>query len=343
MSRTPSDIAVARLFHPFESGELPLPPPDTRCLFVNAAPGFRLLEGFEIELTLAQGFRPDYLALKRSNGSVSPLPDGSGFGLVLMLCSRHRGGNELMIAEALERAAEGARIVVAGAKEEGIASLAKRVAELVAIDGRSHKHHGMAFWLVAPSNRRELAAHLRHANASAPVEGRFETAPGMFSHDRIDRGSRLLAEALPRDLSGKVADFCAGWGYVAVEVLERCPAVEAIDLYEADFASLEAARHNLAGSRPAACQFFWHDLIGEAVAGRYDAIVMNPPFHQGRAAEPGIGQRLIAVAAKALANRGRLLMVANKGLPYEKVLAASFARYEKLADDGGFNVFSAWR
>ena len=39
----------------------------------------------------------------------------------------------------------------------------------------------------------------------------------MFSHGRIDPGSRLLAEALPADLSGKVADFCAGWGYLSAE------------------------------------------------------------------------------------------------------------------------------
>lgn len=343
MSRASSGLAAARLFHPFESGELPLPSAGASCLFLDAAPGFRLPQGFDCTLSLVQGFRPDYLTLKRTHEHVSPLPEGAGFGLVLMLCGRHRGGNELMVAEALERAADGALIVVAGAKDEGAASLAKRLGGLVAVDGHAHKHHGTAFWLAADSSRREAAAQLRQANACPLVEGRFETAPGMFSHDRVDRGSRLLAEALPHDLSGKVADFCAGWGYLAVEVLERRPAVSAIDLYEADFASLEAARRNLAAARPAACRFFWHDLIGEAVAGRYDAVVMNPPFHRGRATEPGIGQALIAVAAKALGNRGRLIMVANNGLPYEKVLSASFARYEKLADDGAFNVFCAWR
>ena len=72
----------------------------------------------------------------------------------------------------------------------------------------------------------------------------------------------------------------------------------AIDLYEADFASLEAARTNLAGIGASRPRFFWHDLAAEPVDDRYDAIVMNPPFHQGRAAEPEIGQadRRAAVA-----------------------------------------------
>ena len=89
--------------------------------------------------------------------------------------------------------------------------------------------------------------------------------------------------------------------------------------------------------------YFWHDLLSEPVEARYDAIVMNPPFHQGRAAEPEIGSGLIAVAAKALKSRGRLFLVANKGLPYEKALAASFGEHRQIAGDGAFKVLAAQR
>jgi 16S rRNA (guanine1207-N2)-methyltransferase len=70
---------------------------------------------------------------------------------------------------------------------------------------------------------------------------------------------------------------------------------------------------------------------------------MNPPFHQGRAAEPEIGQKLVAVAAKALRSRGKLYMVANKGLPYERALAAAFAGFSQIARDNSFKVFAATR
>ena len=75
----------------------------------------------------------------------------------------------------------------------------------------------------------------------------------MFSHDRIDAGSRLLAEHLPDNFKGRAADFGAGWGYLSAVLAERTTGLKAIDLYEADFESLEAARINLAAipRRPA--------------------------------------------------------------------------------------------
>jgi 16S rRNA (guanine1207-N2)-methyltransferase len=337
-----STLALKTLLHPFESGALDLPEPHARVLFLGARSGFRTPEGFTCELTTVQGFRPDFLALQREGLRVLPRSEGTGYTAALVLCGRHRGENELNIAEALERTSDGALILIAGSNDEGVASLAKRIGKLVPLDGRLPKHHGLAFWFHAPADPTETAATLRQANASMPIDGRFETSPGMFSHDRVDPGSRRLAEALPHDLSGKIADFCAGWGYLSAELLHRCPGVSSIDLYEADFSSLEAARRNVK-SEAVPTRFFWRDLLAEPVEDHYDAIVMNPPFHQGRAAEPEIGQKLIAVAAKALARRGVLFLVANKGLPYEKALAASFEEHRQIAADNAFKVLAARR
>ncbi len=319
-----------------------MPGKGSRVLFLGATAPLRLPEGFAGDMHLVQGFRPDFRALEQQGFRVSPQAEGDGYDLALVLCGRHRGENELRIAEALERAAAGATIVVAGSKDDGIASLAKRIAKLAPLDGQTPKYHGLVFWLSADAGSAMTAAALRAENPPKLIDGRFHTAPGMFSHDRVDPGSKLLAEALPADLSGKVADFCAGWGYLSAEVLGRCLEVPSIDLYEADFASLEVSRRNLAEAG-AKTRFFWQDLLSEPVEGRYDAIVMNPPFHQGRAAEPGIGQRLIAVAAKVLASRGTLHLVANRNLPYEKALAASFSEFRQVAADGAFKVFVARR
>ncbi|MEO2039426.1 MAG: methyltransferase, partial [Martelella sp.] len=63
------------------------------------------------------------------------------------------------------------------------------------------------------------------------------------------------------------------------------------------------------------------DLAGEKVRTRYDLIIMNPPFHAGKATELSLGKALIKAACDALKPGGRLLLVANRGLPYEPVLA----------------------
>jgi 16S rRNA (guanine1207-N2)-methyltransferase len=72
--------------------------------------------------------------------------------------------------------------------------------------------------------------------------------------------------------------------------------------------------------------------------------VSNPPFHvHGRADRPDIGRRFITAAAEALRPRGRLLLVANRHLPYESVLDARFTAVRTLADDRGFKVIEAVR
>ena len=164
------------------------------------------------------------------------------------------------------------------------------------------------------------------------TDNRFVTAPGMFSHDRTDAGSRLLAESLPESAKGVAADFGAGWGYLSTMLAERTAGLKAIDLYEADYESLEAARTNLA-ALPTVPEFgfFWHDLVGEKVERKYDLIVMNPPFHQGRAAEPEIGQAIIKAASSALKSGGRLFMVQNRGLPYDQTLRRVFPMLRKSA------------
>ncbi|MEW6629602.1 MAG: class I SAM-dependent methyltransferase [Pseudomonadota bacterium] len=327
------------LFYPFEAEALPLPRKDARVLFLGAEPGFRLPAGFDAGLHPVQGFRPHFRALQASGYAVTPRAEGSGFDAALVLAGRHRGQNEMRIAEAMERATPGGLIVVAGGKDEGIDSLRKRVAGLAPIEGHLPKHHGVAFWF--RQGGADAPAALRAANPDLLVERHFHTAPGMFSFDRIDAGSKLLAANLPGEFKGNVADFCAGWGYLAGEVTQRATSLTALDLYEADFEALEAAKLNVrAAVEP---RFFWVDLLTETVERRYDVIVMNPPFHSGRAAEPGIGAGMIRAAGKALKPGGRLFMVANRQLPYEQVLASTFASHVEVARDGMFKVLSARR
>lgn len=329
------------LFHPYEVDAVALPRKDARVLFLGAEPGFHPPEGFAAMLHLVQGFRPHFRALQASGFNVKPQAEGTGFGTALVIAGRHRGQNELRIAEAIERVSLGGLIIVAGGKEDGIASLRKRIDELVLLDGHLPKHHGIAFWFARPADT-GAASVLRAANPDLVVEGRFRTAPGMFSFDKIDAGSKLLVDNLPNDLRGNIADFCAGWGYVAVEVAARSSGISSLDLYEADFTALEAAKGNI-GNTAAETHFFWTDLLSEPVERRYDAIVMNPPFHRSRAAEPEIGAGMIHAAAKALKSGGKLFMVANRQLPYEPVLAKAFSSHAEIARDGMFKVFSARR
>ena len=334
--------AVKTLFHPFETDVFLPPGEGEHVLFLGAEAGFRRPGGFNAAMEAVQGFRPLYNGLLRQGIDARPAVEGDDFDMALVLLGRHRGENENFIAEALSRTKPGATIVVAGAREDGIQSLRKRLRSLDVETEHLAKYHAQALWFVRPSDPTALMSALRHP--AAMVEERFETAPGMFSHGEIDPGSQFLARYLPKDYRKQAADFGAGWGYLSVALAGQSPEIEGIDLYEADHAALDAARRNIGRLCPGLrTRYHWLDLAREEVKARYDLIVMNPPFHAGRAQDPGIGIAFIATAAKALKPGGRLLMVANRKLPYEKALSLHFRQVKTVLEADGFKVVEAMR
>lgn len=209
------------------------------------------------------------------------------------------------------------------------------------------KNKCRVFWtapLEGPSDP-AVAAEWAALDAVRPVaDGRFVSRPGVFAWDRIDIASALLAEHFPRDLAGRAADLGAGFGYLSVELLTRCAGITALDLYEAEGRALELARRNLAPLEArATLGFHWHDVTA-GLPRSYDVIVSNPPFHtHARADRPDIGKRFIVAAAQALNPGGRLLLVANRHLPYESVLTGSFGSVRTLAQAHGFKIVEAVR
>lgn len=331
--------AVKTLFHPFATSVLTPPAEGERVLFLGAETGYDLPVGFDAAIMAVQGFRPLYNALLKRGVEAQPFPEGEGYDATLILMGKHRGANENHLADALRRTRPGGYIVVAGSKEDGVQSLRKRVAALGLETDHLAKYHAQAFWMVRPEDASGAIAALSQPNAE--VLDRFITAPGMFSHGEADPGSIFLARYLPKGFRKLAADFGAGWGFLASELYLASPEIEGIDLYEADHAALEAARANLNATAPKlSARYFWHDLAREEVKNKYDLIVMNPPFHDGHAAEPHLGQALIKAASGALRPGGELLLVANRGLPYEPVLKELFKTSAEIARNARYKVLS---
>ncbi len=328
------------LFHPFASDVLPMPQAGERFLFLGAEAGVATPNGFGATLAAVQGLRPAFLQLEAAGAAPLPLPEGDGYDGALVLCGKHRGENENRIAEALKRTKTGGLIVVAGGKEDGIQPLRKRLDGLGLVVDHMPKYHGVALWFEVPEDRSAAVGALEAAQVT--VDGRFQTVAGMFSHDRIDAGSELLAGRLPENFDGNAADLGAGWGYLSVMLAERSPRVNRIDLFEADYQALECAKANMAANCPdVSARFFWQDLAREPIREKYDLVIMNPPFHEGHAAEPSLGKALIAAASQALRGGGMLMLVANRGLPYEATLGENFREHGETCRNARYKVLWA--
>jgi len=324
------------LFLPLEQGIVPSPTSAARALVFGAGRDFRLPAGLRSDsVDFVQPFRPDFRALQQAGLSVDPTPPPGMYTSVWVRAGRHRARNEMWIDQALVRLEPGGWLVVAGDLKQGADSVAKRLKRSFPAGERRSKHHGVVFFAAVPDPSDRETGRMDTVHQA---EG-WTTAPGVFSAGHVDPASRLLVEHLPADLTGRIADFGAGWGYLSGAIARRFPGTCHIDLYEADYLALQAAKQNMAERlQETEAGFFWIDLASETVERRYDAIVMNPPFHEGRAADPALGQAFIEAAAKALRSGGRLFLVANRGLPYEAVLAGRFGQSGELARDAHYKV-----
>jgi len=292
-------------------------------------------------LHLVQGFRPDFESLSAQGHAVSPDPEGS-YGAAFVFVPRARAEAEALLAEAAARVAPGGPIWVDGAKTDGIDAVLKALRARLPVDDPISKAHGKIFRFASPGPQ-ALADWLGRGFCPAPG---FVARPGVFSADGVDRGSALLGAALPARLPARVADLGAGWGWLAAQVLAR-DGVEECHLIEAEHAALAAARENITDPR---ARFHWADArtfrpadkFGRP-ADKFGAVVMNPPFHIGRAADPSLGLAFIAAAQAMLAPSGTLYMVANRHLPYVAHLRALFREVDELGDDPGFRLIRAMR
>jgi 16S rRNA (guanine1207-N2)-methyltransferase len=280
------------------------------------------------DITCEQSSRPDFLKLKNA----TPRIEGGAWPLGLVLLTKHKEENFANIARAWSLLQRGGTLVCAGSNDDGAASLERQVGKVFGLTDTLSKFHSRVFW-VAKGDRLP-PDYWRGLSGLQPVgDSSWLSKPGIFSWDRIDDGSALLARHLPSDLEGHVADFGCGWGYLARQMLQ--PAVAHIDLIDSEHLALDAVRANVTDAR---ASFHWLDLTRERAPATYDAVVCNPPFHTGRASTPALGQAIIEAAARSLRPGGRFYMVANRGLPYEPMLKASFASFETLADNNKFRV-----
>ena len=278
-----------------------------------------------------------------SDFDFSPWQPG-GLDLIACRVAKEKAVVHHLANHAAALLAPGGRLVLVGAKQEGIKTFARTLA--VRLGGESHTDkHGALY-------RAELG---RGDNPGAPLDDRdydrlrpvFElggravlSKPGLFGWDRIDPGSALLATALDDFLAGfrhppaRLLDLGCGYGYLSLVAAAK--GHFAITATDNCAAALLACRGNFAG----------HGIHGEVVAadagdalpGPFEAVLCKPPFHQGFQAERGLTEKFLAGARRLLAPKGRALFVVNGFVPLESLAADIFGGIRTLVNDGRFKV-----
>ncbi len=309
-------------------------PPEGSVLVIGAGAGDDLSPLTPSATTIQQGHATDHAALSARGWTVAPQVERDGFDAAVVMLPRAKSLARARIAHAAARLAPDAPLWIDGQKHDGVDSILKEMRRLAPVDEVHSKAHGTIFRVRVPAGEwlpDDWAAR------PAQVAPGFVTRPGVFSADGIDPGSALLVRHLPDRLPTRLVDLGAGWGWLAAQALRR-PGVEVIHLVEAEHAALESARDNIDDAR---ARFHWADGRDFTLPEPVNGVIMNPPFHDGRRADPGLGAAFIASAARLLTGAGHLWMVANRHLPYETELSRHFATVAEIGGDNRFKIIQA--
>lgn len=172
-----------------------------------------------------------------------------------------------------------------------------------------------------------------------PVHSR----PGVFSWDRLDRGSQALIETMELEDAGEVLEIGCGYGIVGVVASRLAPSTR-VTMVDVDIEAVRSTERTIQANGVAdRCQVLPSDVAEALAERRFDVVITNPPFHVGKATELETPAQFIRDAYHALRPGGRLFLVANRTLPYEHWIQACFGAYRTALDGREFKVLSARR
>jgi 16S rRNA (guanine1207-N2)-methyltransferase len=270
--------------------------------------------------------------------AIEDLPDAS-LDSVVIAAPPGALERRYVLAQALRALKPGGALTAAAPKDRGGMRLRKELEAFGCVVAEQAMRHQRLCTCPRPQSPLGVEQAIDEGGPQAPARLGLSSQPGVFSWDRPDPGSLLLAKHLG-GLAGKGADFGCGVGVLALAVLAS-PKITDLALVDIDRRAIAAARRNVADPR---ATFLQADLREAAPSlSNLDFIVMNPPFHDGGEEDRGLGRAFILRAAASLRRGGMLRVVANIGLPYEATLAGAFDQMRRLEQSGGYKVLEARR
>ncbi len=299
----------------------------------------KTLAEFSEKLIVQQQRRDECIDLQRAGYAMTRHIRDGDFDVVLILAGRQREQTLGWLAAGAKLLADDGCLAFCAANSMGAKGYETRLKQLASV--RVSSKSKCRFSVIAGrdiSNFQLLDDWQAAAVPRVLAESGLLSCPGLFSWDRSDAGSRLLLEHLPDDITGRGMDLGCGNGYLSRHVLENFTAIREWHAVDVDAVAVHCAQQNLSAFSDVHLYMHWLDATREALPGGLDVVLMNPPFHKERADCVALGQAMIAAAMRSLKPAGRLLLVANRHLPYELELYQGFDCVQSLFEGDGYKV-----
>jgi len=167
----------------------------------------------------------------------------------------------------------------------------------------------------------------------------FRTAAGVFSRGGVDRGTRLLLEAVDVAGAQSILDLGCGYGVVGIVLARRAPQARVV-LIDVNPRAVALAVENIGLNAVGNAEALCGDGCGPVAGRRFDVIAMNPPIRAGRV----VVLRLLREARECLSPTGRLYLVARTRQGAQtlgRLMGELYPRVAEVERGGGFRVYEA--
>ena len=271
-----------------------------------------------------------------SDGSAPPGPGAVRADLVVMEVGSHVGQARIAaeLFELADHMREGAVLLVMTARRRGSA---RQLTTLGRMFGAAEVAHRSGSAVVLRAVRGPEVRATADATTAAPTfeaallghDLRFETGVGLFSKSRIDDGTRLLLEALPREHGwSDVLDLGCGYGPIGIAVASRWPQVRVV-MADIDPLAVRAARTNAqTNGVDDRCEVCVSDGTAALTDRRFDAVLSHLPTHVPRSTL----RRLIGESQSVLRPGGELIAVTASAVDLRGPLGSDFDAVRVLAE-----------
>ncbi len=257
-----------------------------------------------------------------------------------------------LLADAFALLRIGGRCAIAGHTNEGVKSAATLLKALfgnATVLGNDSGYRAVMAVKVgaAPVDATSLdAAWLRHdAFRSVDVVLRGEalqlfSRPGVFSWEHLDEASAILADVMQVPPGSDVLDLGCGIGPLGL-LAARLSGSGHVTLVDVDSEAVRCVQRAIDAMQLTNCRAMCSDIASAVRDDRFDLVVTNPPFHVGKATDLDVPAQFILDAWHVLKRGGTLALVANRTLPYERVIHDTFGNLTTLHDGARFKVLGA--
>ncbi len=283
-----------------------------------------------------------------------PLPRAVSAAVAMIRIPRETLPLRQLLKNAFDVLRIGGRCFIAGANDEGARSAARLLDELF----------GNAAVLATKGGHRVVLADKQAATPtniadfdSPYLDGstffacdvslrthafRMYSRPGVFSWDHLDEATETLANVMRIDVGNSVLDIGCGAGALGTlaALLSQTGRVVMVD---ADTEAVRSAARTAEAAGARDVRVLASDVADAVIDQRFDVVVTNPPFHTGKATDLDLPRRFIRDAWTVLEPGGRLYLVANRTLPYEREIRERFGNIAVAHDGPRFKVLTAIR